>query len=140
MKTNIEILSWNKSRNECGFRLNLINHVDVFVQNHGVIFTVDENEKELYINVLEYADRYDYSKTPSEVIGKNETHVDKCQIIGNKRVMRQFQKMLGYSSIGNDASESQRYNDLCDTIDNLRHSISMLEYEIQNLNKDEVLS
>lgn len=133
----IEILSWNKSRHECGFRLNLINHVDVFVQNHGAIFTVDENVKELYINVLEYADKYDYSKTPSEVIGKDETHVDKCQIIGNKKVMRQFQKMLGYSSIGNDASEAQRTDDLCSTIDDLRHSITMLEYEIEKLKKSE---
>ena len=133
----IEILSWNKSRHECGFRLNLINHVDVFVQNHGAIFTVDAKAKELYINVIEYADKYDYSKTPSEVIGKDETHVEKCQIIGNKKVMRQFQKMLGYSSMGNDASETQRIDDLCSTIDDLRHSITMLEYEIEKFKKTE---
>mgnify|MGYP006921288039 CR=1 FL=1 len=134
MKTKkIKILSWKKHRHESGFRLNLINHVAVFVQEYGVIFTVDEKAKELYINIIKYADKYDYSKTPSEVIGTDDSHIDECQIIGNSENMRQFQKILGYSSIGNDMSESQNNYDLAETFDDLKHSIVMLEYSIAEL-------
>ncbi len=131
MKTKIEILSWHKSKSECGFRLNLINHIDVFVHQNGTSYVIDEKQKELYLKIIEYSDKYDYSQNPSVLIGKDEKHIQKCEIIGNKEALRFFQKVIGYSSIGNDASESQRTDDLIEAVDNLSHYMLMLQYELQ---------
>ena len=134
----LEILSWNKNRNECGFRLHLINHEDIFVAEYGTAFHVNEIANKLSINIIEYGKDYDYSNDPATVIGDDKTHVEKCKIIGNMENLREFQKHLGFSSLGKDATEMQRNNDLCATIEDLTHAIRMLEHELTELKNDSI--
>lgn len=132
MKT-IEILSWKKQRSECGARLNLIDHVQVFAYESGISFEIDESKKELSVRIEKYADEFDYSKDKKEKTGEDKTHVDKCVIIGSKEQIKEFQYFGGYNLVGLRANNDTQ--ELCTVIENLGREISSLRFEVQELHE-----
>lgn len=143
----IEIISFKKERHECGFRLQLINHPSVFINEYNeTSYRIDNRKKELFIEIGSYEKEMDYTTSPaSKTDIDDKTYVEKCVIIGNKANIRKFQKLIGYSSLTEDATENQKHNDLLDAIDSLRSDITMLSHEINklkefisNINKNEL--
>lgn len=133
----IEILSFIKHRHECGFRLNLINHIDVFVQEHGTSYKIDNRKKELYLQIDAYEKKMDFTSSPAiKTDVDDKTHVEKCTIIGSKKDIRKFQAIIGYSSLTEDASQKQIMNSYLDEIDSLRSDISLFRHEIEELKEE----
>lgn len=129
----IEILSWGKRRNECGIRLNLLNHVAVFVFDYAIEYKILKTSEQLSIKVEKYGDEIDYQNN-SKVIGVDKTRVEKCCITGNRHHIKEFQNCMGFSSIGVNVKEKSS-EDLIEAIEDLRRSIEHLYIEIAELNK-----
>jgi len=128
-----EILSWKKNRNECGTRLNLIDHNQIFAYEYGIEFKVDESQSTLLVRVKKFSDKFDYTQEERVKIGEDKARAEECVIIGTKEQIKKFQYFSGYNT------EKRRANNdmsvLCDCIEDLAREVTNLKYEVEKLHK-----
>lgn len=114
-----EILSWNKSRHECGIRFNLIGHIAAFAFDSGVTLKIDESKTELFILI----EKYDK--------GEKKDHIETCSIIGNKQAIKDFMSSIGHNVNGRNANNDTI--NLIEAIEDLNREICNLKYAIEEM-------
>jgi len=127
-----EILSFKKSHHECGVRIAVVGHENIFVYDDGIITIAVDNEP-LSIDIMEYQNEMDYSKEPAKIIGEDKSHVNKCVITGRRDDIVKFNRVFGYSDL--NFFQNEKIN-LRDAIDDLQREINYLRNEIETLNEN----
>ena len=85
-KDTFRVLGSRKNKHECGVRITLDGHQELFVENGGFEFNVNNNIENLLLSVLDWS-RYDKV---------DNHHVSRVKITGSEFDIDRFSRKIGY--------------------------------------------